>query len=224
MIDRDDIEGLAAEYVLGTLSRDERDAITAARMTDTELDAAIGSWENRLSPLVDAVPEAAPPPGLFARIERRIYGATTTSGSMSGWRNLAIAASVAFVVVTGALIYQTLNSAAPPQLVAVLQKDGTGPAFLVGFNEKTNVLTVRTVAANAPSNKSYELWLVPDGKAPQSLGVVASDEQRSIKIEDANVATVRNATFAVTIEQLGGSPTHAPTSAIIYAGRFSRPS
>jgi anti-sigma-K factor RskA len=223
MIDRDDIDGLAAEYVLGTLSRDERDAVAAGRATDAELEAAIKSWEKRLSPLVDSVPEAAPPPGLYSKIERRISGATT-SRSTNGWRNLAIAASFAFLVVTGALIYQTLNSAVSPQLLAVLQKDGTGPAFLVGFNEKTNVLTVRSIAANAPPDKNYELWLVPNGKAPQSLGVLTSDEQRAIKIEDVNVAMVRDATYAVTIEQLGGSPTHAPTSPVIYAGKLSRPS
>ena len=70
MIDENDIEGLAGEYVLGTLDGAERTAIAARRLREPTLEAAIYAWEQRLIPLIYAIPAVQPPAGLFQRIER----------------------------------------------------------------------------------------------------------------------------------------------------------
>ena len=108
MNEREDIDGLAAEYVLGTLDASERTAVSARRRREGDLDAAIGAWERRLSPLADAIPEVSPPAGLLPRIEARLASATggqaTGSGQVPGqvielerrmrrWRAVATAAS-----------------------------------------------------------------------------------------------------------------------------------
>jgi anti-sigma-K factor RskA len=72
MTELDDIDALAGEYVLGTLSRDERRAAATRRETDKALDAAIEAWERRLGPLVDVVPPVAPPPNLYSKIRAQI--------------------------------------------------------------------------------------------------------------------------------------------------------
>ena len=103
MNDREDIDGLAAEYVLGTLDAGERAEVAARRQREHDLDTAIGAWERRLAPLAEAVPPARPPAGLFQKIEARLANA---AGSATGtgqvielerrvrrWRNLAAAAS-----------------------------------------------------------------------------------------------------------------------------------
>ena len=51
MSEPEDIEGLAGEYVLGTLDPAERARVASQRERDPELDAAITLWERRLSPL-----------------------------------------------------------------------------------------------------------------------------------------------------------------------------
>jgi hypothetical protein len=71
----DDIEGLAAEYVLGSLDSAER-ADVNARRGDTSLAAAIEAWQRRLSPLSESAPEISPPPDLFDSILSRISGET----------------------------------------------------------------------------------------------------------------------------------------------------
>ena len=65
MTEDDDIDGLAAEYVLGSLDPAERRQVDARRKTDASLAAAIAAWERRLGPLSDRGRDVAPPAHLF---------------------------------------------------------------------------------------------------------------------------------------------------------------
>lgn len=72
MTEREDIDGLAAEYVLGTLDVAERRQVDLRRGTDASLSAAIDAWERRLAPLNDR--GIAPPPHLLGLIVSRVTG------------------------------------------------------------------------------------------------------------------------------------------------------
>ena len=72
MTGEEDTEGLAAEFVLGSLSPAERADVDARRKTDAPLAAAIVAWERRLGPLSDAVPGVEPPSYLLTGILSRI--------------------------------------------------------------------------------------------------------------------------------------------------------
>src|SRR5262245_11297028 len=72
MTEEDEIDGLAAEYVLGSLSPAERVEVEARRGGDTVLAAAIEAWQLRLGPLSEQVPGVEPPGHLFGRILARI--------------------------------------------------------------------------------------------------------------------------------------------------------
>ncbi len=69
-------EGLAAEFVLGTLEAFEAAAVAAALPTDAALREAVAAWEARLAPLQGLAPPEAPPPELWARIEATLKPAT----------------------------------------------------------------------------------------------------------------------------------------------------
>ena len=56
--DRDELDGLAGEYVLGTLSADERAAAEARYAADAEFRRLVSDWEARLQPLADSADEA----------------------------------------------------------------------------------------------------------------------------------------------------------------------
>ena len=55
MTELDDINGMAAEYVLGTLNAAERAQVAARRMREPALEAAIVEWETLLAPLNELV-------------------------------------------------------------------------------------------------------------------------------------------------------------------------
>ena len=72
MTELDDIDALAAEYVLGTLSHDERVAAQQRFATEPALKSAVVAWQRRLSPLADTVAPVAPPANLYNKIRAQI--------------------------------------------------------------------------------------------------------------------------------------------------------
>ena len=117
------------------------------------------------------------------------------------------------------------QSTAPAQLgarlVAVLQQDPTAPAFLLTVDPQSRTLVVRRVSATPEAGRSYELWLISSQfPAPKSLGVVGNDEftQRPIP-GNFDVATLRAASYAVSLEPSGGSPSGVPTGPVLFTGK-----
>ncbi len=223
----------AAEYVLGTLDPGERAVVAARRLREPDLDEAIRAWEARLAPLAEAAGPIEPPRGLLPAIEARIRGATPEAAGNPGvdalrrslirWRAAAIAASiVAGVLAVGFAARETTREALPHQYVAVLQKDAASPAFAITVNLDSREFTVRPIAATAPPGKAYELWLIdPKIGAPRSLGVIAADSAtRSANLARYDRAVVADATYAVTIEPPGGSPTGQPSGPPVFVGKL----
>jgi anti-sigma-K factor RskA len=74
MIEDEDIDGLAAEYVLGSLDPTERRQVDARRKTDAALEAAVAAWERRLGPLSDRGRDVTPPAHVLDGVLSRISG------------------------------------------------------------------------------------------------------------------------------------------------------
>ena len=123
---------------------------------------------------------------------------------------------------------QIVEAKAPPapapsaQYVAILQKEGGSPAFILTVDDATKNFTVRKVGASAEPGKSFELWLISDKlPKPRSLGVIgASDFTSRPVLSSYDAEMVKGATFAVTVEQAGGSPDGNPHSAPVFSGRL----
>lgn len=233
MTDDDDINGLAGEYVLGTLAHAERASVAARRLREPLLNNAIVDWERRLAPLMETTLPAAPPTTLFSNIENRIdmssavpIGKDTVidlSRRVKFWRTTALVASAlaaSLVVTIG--VHEFQPKPRQNNLVAVLQKDAASPAFLVTVNVDDRVMTVRPVAAKPEPGKSYELWLVQDSLgAPKSLGVI--DERDAVQrptLAAYKRDVIESATFAVSLEPEGGSPTGQPTGPVVFSGKL----
>jgi anti-sigma-K factor RskA len=108
------------------------------------------------------------------------------------------------------------------QYVAVLQKDGGSPAFILTVDGATRNFTVRKVGASAEPGKSFELWLISDKlQRPRSLGVIGNGDftARPVLASYDN-DVINNATYAVTVEQAGGSPDGVPHSAPVFTGKL----
>src|SRR5882672_2569964 len=121
-----------------------------------------------------------------------------------------------------------VKTPAPPpvpsaQYVALLQRDGGSPAFILTVDAATRNFTVRRVGADAAEpGKSFELWLISDKlPQPRSLGVIGTGDftaRPALSSYDAN--TINAATYAITVEQAGGSPDGKPHSTPIYTGKL----
>jgi anti-sigma-K factor RskA len=222
----------AAEYALGTLDPSERAVVAARRLREPDLDEAIRAWEARLAPLAEAAGPTEPPRDLLPAIEARIRGGAPEPASaavaalrrsVARWRRAAIAASViAGVFAVGFVAREATRQALPHEYVAVLQKDAASPAFAITVNLDTRYFRVRPIEATAPPGKAYELWLI-DSKigAPRSLGVIAADSAtRGANLAQYDRAVVEDATYAVTVEPPGGSPSGQPSGPPVFVGKL----
>ncbi|MGA3309692.1 MAG: anti-sigma factor [Xanthobacteraceae bacterium] len=107
------------------------------------------------------------------------------------------------------------------RLVAVLQQEPTAPAFLLTLDTQHRSLIVRRVSAKPEAGRSYELWLISSRfPAPRSFGIVGNDEftQRALP-GNYDVDTLRTASYAVSIEPAGGSPSGVPTGPVLFTGK-----
>jgi anti-sigma-K factor RskA len=120
-----------------------------------------------------------------------------------------------------------VQTQAPPlapssQYVALLQGQSGGPAFILTIDGATRNFTVRKVGATPEPGKSFELWLISDRlPRPRSLGVIgAADFTARPVLAGYDADVVDSATYAVTVEPAGGSPSGQPTSAPVFSGKL----
>jgi anti-sigma-K factor RskA len=169
------------------------------------------------------------------------------SGRLRRWRNVASFASAiaaALIAMLAVQVYRpdllpdglrpkpriqtvevkTPALPAPPsaQYVALLQQNGGSPAFILTVDAATKNFTVRKVGGDAEPGKSFELWLISDRlPQPRSLGVIGGAEFTARPVLSSyDVGTINSATYAVTVEQAGGSPDGKPHSTPIYTGKL----
>ena len=236
MNEPEDFDATAAEYVLGTLSADERAAVAARRRGEPKLDTAIAEWERRLAPLDELVPDVPPSPVLLGKIEARLDSQSTTASGLAVdhtrdkivllekrvtfWRRTSVAASLmaaCLALVVG--LRETWFPPKPLSFVAVFQKDDALPSFLLTIDLSTRELTIRPVAARPQPDKTYQLWILaePLGPAPRSLGLLEEADQPTRKtLTSFEPALLQKATFGISVEPPGGSPTGRPTGPALH--------
>jgi anti-sigma-K factor RskA len=200
-----------------------------------------------LPPPPPAAPETAAPGAAMDNANVIRLSTQVLSTQVRRWRNVAtlttaIAAALVAMIAVGAyqpdwlpdglrpksrtqvVEVKTPPVPAPPsaQYVAVLQKEGGAPAFILTVDGATRNFTVRKVGASAEPGKSFELWLISDRlPRPRSLGVIGGGDFSALPVlASYDPDIVNNATYAVTIEQAGGSPDGNPHSAPVYAGKL----
>ena len=110
----------------------------------------------------------------------------------------------------------------PAQFIAVLQKETFAPAFLLTFDLDKRLLAVRTVDAPKVAGRSYQLWLnSPKFSSPRSLGAIGSEQfvtRPQLAAYDSTI--ISSATYTVSLEAEGGSPTGVPTGPMLYSGKL----
>ncbi|MDP9136581.1 MAG: anti-sigma factor [Pseudomonadota bacterium] len=225
-------EALAAEFVLGTLSAAERADVVFRLRADPELKRAVEAWEARLSPLNETAAPIEPPEGLEASIHRRIAGLGRDSSEvvllqrkLRGWQTASVVTGAIAAGLAALLLVRppepVRQAATSAHYVAVLQSEGPGPAFVATVDLERGTISVRRVAAQGQSGKSYELWALGGGRdQPQSLGVIDA----SLKIPAARLGEaasgIADTVFAITLEAEGGSPSGQPSGPPLFTGKL----
>lgn len=232
MSEREEKEILAAEYALGTLDADDRQSVDARRLQEADLNKDIEAWEQRLSPLLETVADDAPRDDLFADIERAIDAGAADSSTDPGaqiitlrrqvtrWRIGAISAgAIAASLIAFMLVPQLLAPKSEQTFVAVFQDGDVPPRFVMSVDLDKRTLTISPVAASLPEGKTFQLWIKADslGPDPQSLGLLdAPGRPTQKKLREFGKDLLQKATFGISVEPTGGSPTGRPSPGALH--------
>lgn len=172
------------------------------------------------------LPDVAEPPALapadrtaeviaLSRRVRRWRGVAAVTGALA-------AALLLFVAIRGWTPAAGPDGKPGGRFVAVLQQSASAPAFLLTVDVDAKSFTVRRVGASPEPGKSFELWLVSERfPQPRSLGVIGGDDFTTRPALAAfDPETINKATYAVSLEPEGGSPTGAPTGPVLFVGNL----
>lgn len=224
------LDALAAQYVLGTLSRAARERLARLARGNESVAAALRAWENRLLPLAESLPPVAPPERVWPAILDRIQG-QRESGSIWAnlglWRGLTLAGFATAMALVVVLL--TPGPETPIEtLVVVLAGQDARPALLVSADRSGRTLMVKAIAPVQPAgDRVLQLWALPEQGSPRSLGLIpatgaASDVVRLDLPASAGLALQNIPALAVSLEPEGGSPTGLPTGPVLYSGPIQR--
>jgi anti-sigma-K factor RskA len=112
----------------------------------------------------------------------------------------------------------------PPELGGyAMLREPTDSMNVVVFQIDTarSQMVLLADAPDAGAGKDYELWVLPPGKSPVSLGTLKVEQRIERPIDAMRAALIQpGTTLAVSLEPSGGSVTGAPTGPVLYTGVF----
>jgi anti-sigma-K factor RskA len=216
---RELLDRLAAEYVLGTLRHRARRRFERWLLSP-QVGALVMAWEDRLAGLEPELKAVPPPPTVWRGIENKLDLRASRRSPATRW--LAVAASLMFFGIVGVFLVRE------GQRVEVTPLASTERAFIqtdpqtiywrveiLGDNQEIS-LHVHKVH-DLPEGKAHELWALPDGAAPVSLGLLPHTGDHHRVLSATQRAALSGAKqIAVSLEPTGGSPTGAPTGPVLH--------
>lgn len=220
---RELVDRLAAEYVLGTLRGRARRRFERW-FVSPQVGSLVKAWEARLAGFEPPMERVTPPESVWRGIETRLDLRGQQRAPARRW--LAIAAAAAVFAVVG---YFALRQVGPPGVVAPPVLASTERALLQSEDAQTIYWRVEVLGDNQelslhvhavhdlPPGKSHELWAVlDDGTAPVSLGLMPHTGDHHRVLTAAQRDALRHSkAVAVSLEPEGGSPTGVTTGPIL---------
>lgn len=220
--DPEERAALAAELALGLLDGADQAAAMRLTLADPAFAAEVQDWRLRLAPMLDDIRAQAPPAHLWPIIEARI-----AAGAQGGvvrrlrfWRGAAVASSAIAASLALFLVLTPAPRPSSPVAIAQLADAGGAAQMAIAYDGSAGTLRLARVTLDA-GGKSPELWIIPAGGAPQSLGLILPDSGTLAVPETMRGLMRDGATLAITMEDGATAPHTAPTSAPIMSGKIS---
>jgi len=230
------------EQRLGGLARDVK-PVAPASTTWSRIELAIAQPPLAQAPVAQA-PAAAPasvqvapkPPMPPQAAPKPITAPTTPTRptppqrtglwqSVAFWRGLGLSTSALAAASIAALAYVGLAGPKPlarTPFMATLGQTSGQPGFVAAIGADGQSLMIVPASLLAADQMSFELWLIPSGGMPHSLGLISAGQPVRLTVPPELASQVNTeTTLAVTREPLGGSPTRQPTSTPIALGKLT---
>ncbi|MFC3783767.1 anti-sigma-K factor RskA [Sphingopyxis italica] len=217
---------LAAELALGLLDGQALAGALRLSLRDPAFAKLVEGWETRLLPLhaewIDAEPAAAVWDGIAARLSRPAPSIVTAIETrLRRWRAGALVSGGIAAALAFALIFQSPPVPTAPQLaVARIESDNAGPLVLARYDRSNGVMELQIDGFESGALVP-ELWIIPEGGSPVSLGQVARAGRAEMTMPQPHrKLIVEGATLAVTMEPVSRIPHKSPSAPPVAAGKI----
>lgn len=236
----EDDHALAGEYVLGTLSLTQREALETRLPNEPELQKAVMAWEERFLPYTAITTPVTPSDYLWPRIERSLKAregkAREASAKRAGsantpprprrmlhslplWRGAAGFGLAAALVMGVMLTNEVTEPTTPEYMVVLLAPQTQSAGWVVQASSRQEIELIPLGAFEVPEGKALEFWTKADEwQAPVSLGLVEPGQPIRMRL-DQLPPLEDNQLFELTLEDETGSATGLPTGPIEFIGR-----
>ena len=232
----------AGELALGVLEGAELAAARRMLLADRGFAEAVEWWELRLAAMAEAAGEYTPSAHVWKGIETRIDALSSDTTEVrieerrrgpAPWSIATALAGIGAAAAALALFLSTPSSVetAPPEIAAVpgdqfvaqLQDEEAGRRLASRIDPDNRRLALTIAGLEVEAGKTPELWVIPEGGAPISLGAIPQGGSfaRDLSEEETGLL-VAGATLAVTFEENTGVPHDTPTMPIILAGALDK--
>jgi anti-sigma-K factor RskA len=219
---QDDIS-LAGEYALHLLDADSRLAFETRLRNEPELRVLLREWEEGLVRLTDEIEDTTPPARVKQAVEARLFASDTASkGSARARFGRWLGGAALLAAALGFALYfapSFLNLPTGPAYQAEIAAEDRSVIVEARFDPETGEIGIDTTAGAPAAGRVFELWLIADGAtAPVSLGVLPQTAEARLTVPEPLRTAMIGGTLAISDEPPGGSPTGAPTGAIVAVG------
>ena len=221
----DDPRLLAAEYALGSLDLAEMREAESIAARDPGFASEVEFWQQSLSPLNALIAPVPPPAVVWSRLVLATgIGAAVreTSGRTRGVRAWQAATGVSLAIAAGLALVAFLPrppapGAEPARFAAAIAPTATPARYLAESRPDGSISVTSLGGTPAPAGRAYQLWALPQGAtAPVSLGVLPPGQEVVTSPQRASA----DEQLLVSEEPAGGSPTGAPTGAVVFGGKL----
>lgn len=223
-----DREALAAELALGLLDGQARADALSLRLGDPAFAALVEAWEAKLSPLYSEWPLADPGGDVWNRIDASLPDApgkevAVIEASLRRWRTGALISGAVAAALALVLLVQPAPAplpAAPQLAVARIESAAEGPVVLARYDRTSGVMRLQIAGIDAGA-LAPELWVIPAGGDPVSLGQIGRAGTVEIALPAPHRPLLQDgATLAITMEPVSAKPHAAPNSAPVATGKI----
>ncbi|NUS38160.1 MAG: hypothetical protein HOQ02_03945 [Lysobacter sp.] len=236
----------AAEYVLGLLDAHARREAEARLRADATFAADVARWEASFAPWLAAVPPESVPASVWPRVRSLLWShelpqraaapaqeRATLWQNLTFWRGLAVggvaAAAASLAIAFIALRQAPVATQAPPRIVVAPPPQPAGAPMAVALrHDDGSIAYTASLAADGTlvltpvqatgDPRAPELWLIPPGDRPHSLGMLPRDRAMAVRVPVALRAAARDGLFAISMEPPGSGPHEAPTGPVVAKG------
>ncbi len=238
----DDLFLLAGEHALGVLEGEQRSEALRLQLSDARFARAVTWWEMRFGAISEGVDAIEPSPEVWDAIAARIHAqndnqsgiVATAAGKASTFSIAALAggallaaASLALFLATPRVSQDTPPIAeAPaaeqgPQLVAQIADAEAGRSLATVIDAGGGRLSLAIDGLDAHEGEAPELWVIPAGGAPFSLGAIPEHGSYSRDLSaDERRLLVDGSSLAVTFEDASETRHTEPTMPILLVGEL----